>query len=188
MRKSLTCKVGLVILLSVAFLVNYAAAAPVYNSNNGHYYELVLSPLNWDAANIAAQSSSYQGMNGHLATFSNQDEEDFISTTFANGCYWLGGYLDSNMNWQWVTGETWSYTYWANGEPNNAGGQEDKICTWPFFASPRWDAWNDLQGYSSNPYIIEYEPTSTSVPEFPTVVLPIAAIIGLAFIFQRKKE
>ena len=27
-----------------------------------------------------------------------------------------------------------------------------------------------------------------SIPEFPTVVIPIAAIIGLAFIFNRRKE
>jgi hypothetical protein len=28
----------------------------------------------------------------------------------------------------------------------------------------------------------------TEIPEFPTVALPIAAIIGLAFILQRRKE
>ena len=30
--------------------------------------------------------------------------------------------------------------------------------------------------------------TTVSVPEFPTIALPIAAILGLAFIFQRRKE
>ena len=30
--------------------------------------------------------------------------------------------------------------------------------------------------------------TRTTVPEFPTIALPIAAILGLAFIFQRRKE
>ena len=28
----------------------------------------------------------------------------------------------------------------------------------------------------------------TAIPEFPTIALPIAAILGLAFIFQRRKE
>ena len=28
----------------------------------------------------------------------------------------------------------------------------------------------------------------TTIPEFPTIALPIAAILGLAFIFQRRKE
>ncbi len=30
--------------------------------------------------------------------------------------------------------------------------------------------------------------TATTIPEFPTVALPIAAILGLVFIFGRKKE
>ena len=29
---------------------------------------------------------------------------------------------------------------------------------------------------------------NVSVPEFPTIALPVAAILGLAFIFQRRKE
>lgn len=28
----------------------------------------------------------------------------------------------------------------------------------------------------------------TEIPEFPTIALPVAAILGLAFIFQRRKE
>ena len=30
--------------------------------------------------------------------------------------------------------------------------------------------------------------TSTTIPEFPTIALPVAAILGLAFIFQRRRE
>jgi hypothetical protein len=30
--------------------------------------------------------------------------------------------------------------------------------------------------------------TGTDIPEFPTIALPIAAILGLAFFFQRRKE
>ncbi|WP_230375490.1 PEF-CTERM sorting domain-containing protein [Methanolobus vulcani] len=33
-----------------------------------------------------------------------------------------------------------------------------------------------------------YCPGDPGIPEFPTIALPIAAIIGLAFIFQRRKE
>ncbi|MDW7731088.1 MAG: PEF-CTERM sorting domain-containing protein [Methanolobus sp.] len=28
----------------------------------------------------------------------------------------------------------------------------------------------------------------TPIPEFPTVALPVAAILGLAFLFQRKEK
>lgn len=37
-------------------------------------------------------------------------------------------------------------------------------------------------------YKYGYDCPITSIPEFPTVALPIAAIIGLAFVFQRKEE
>lgn len=52
----------------------------------------------------------------------------------------------------------------------------------------------DLQGIPGDAYfddIIVMEKTSeitSDIPEFPTIVLPIAAILGLAFIFQRRKE
>jgi len=35
--------------------------------------------------------------------------------------------------------------------------------------------------------VVELSPVSVNVPEFPTVALPIAAVLGLIFIFGRKK-
>lgn len=32
------------------------------------------------------------------------------------------------------------------------------------------------------------DPISTQIPEFPTIALPVAAVLGLVFIFGRKKE
>jgi hypothetical protein len=37
-------------------------------------------------------------------------------------------------------------------------------------------------------YRYGYNYPEASVPEFPTIALPVAAIIGIAFIFQKKKE
>lgn len=37
-------------------------------------------------------------------------------------------------------------------------------------------------------YKYGYDCPITPIPEFPTVALPVAAIIGLAFLFQRKEE
>ena len=59
------------------------------------------------------------------------------------------------------------------------------------------------KGASNGVYNIEYEDIDdggsasvthtieviiTAIPEFPTIALPIAAILGLAFIFQRRRE
>ena len=41
---------------------------------------------------------------------------------------------------------------------------------------------------ATNPTDISTIVVTTSIPEFPTIALPIAAILGLAFIFQRRKE
>ena len=42
---------------------------------------------------------------------------------------------------------------------------------------------------STAPVVVDASNTGvTPVPEFPTIALPIAAILGLAFIFQRRRE
>ena len=42
---------------------------------------------------------------------------------------------------------------------------------------------DDLPGWTASATT-----ATTTIPEFPTIALPIAAILGLAFIFQRRKE
>lgn len=46
--------------------------------------------------------------------------------------------------------------------------------------------------HDSNDYLIfddlTFETSDTSIPEYPSIVLPIAAILGIMFIFQRRKE
>ncbi|WP_406662404.1 PEF-CTERM sorting domain-containing protein [Methanolobus sp. ZRKC3] len=63
--------------------------------------------------------------------------------------------------------------------------------------------WNPIEVSSSTPiaYVIyhdtearialddlEYDTECNEIPEFPTIALPVAAILGLAFFFQRRKE
>ena len=44
-----------------------------------------------------------------------------------------------------------------------------------------------LKDYSS-PLSLNLALVDVNIPEFPTIALPIAAILGLAFIFQRRRE
>lgn len=44
-----------------------------------------------------------------------------------------------------------------------------------------------LNGYS-NILTIDLAIVDIQIPEFPTIALPVAAILGLAFIFQRRRE
>jgi hypothetical protein len=119
-------------------------SGPLSNSANGHLYFL-LSSNTWTAAQAEAQT-----LGGHLVTLSDAAEDAWVFTNFANASgiarhYWIG-LNDTNAEgvFQWVTGEPFTYTNWASGEPNNGGGlnQED----WVFVLKPGSagaGAWND---------------------------------------------
>ena len=89
------------------------------------------------------------GRPADLATLTSQEENDFVFNGIDCPDYWaidvagnnegpnLGGFQFDKLHepagdWAWVTGESWSYTNWASGEPNNSGGSEDVLT---FFAS-----------------------------------------------------
>ena len=102
---------------------------------NSHYYQLVVVPggITWTSANSAAQAAG-----GYLATLTSSAENDFVYTNLAStdATAWfvdgagnsegpaLGGYQpvpsDGSTGWNWVTGESWSYTNWENFELGNS--------------------------------------------------------------------
>lgn len=99
-------------------------------SGNGHWYKAVASvgALSWTAAEQACEA---QG--GHLATITSQAENDFVFSLIDDPKYWVaaGPYLGAtapeprvtpSTGWTWITGETWGYTSWCPGEPNNGNG------------------------------------------------------------------
>lgn len=124
---------------------------------------------------------TYMGLPGHLATVTSADEQAFLSENLSSGTYFFIGGLqvpggdEPDQGWMWVTGETWDYTAWETGEPNNSGGAEDKLQWTP---SPK--GWNDITGNSSIEigYIVEYE----SVPEPSSLALfAIAGLLSVAY-------
>ena len=68
-----------------------------------------------------------------------------------NHC-WLGGYQDQaiekstgdpSSGWKWITGETWKYTNWADGQPDNNYNVEEHL---QFAESKYPGKWNDNSG------------------------------------------
>ena len=177
-------KTILAMIICISLLTGAAWAAPVLwsvaDGGNGHWYDAVSSDMDWEAAVGVAGSLHYLGLQGHLATVTSQEENDWILDSLGNVTgYFLGG-TDLGPNegtWTWITGEIWDYEYWNSGEPNNVAwllpSGEDAL----LFASN--GMWNDvpLTGYSEEGYIIEYE--AAPVPEPTTMLLLCTGLFGL---------
>ena len=114
------------------------------NNYNGHSYYRSTGTANWTTAR-----SNCIAMGGHLVTVTSSGENSFLFNLWPSG--WIG--LTDEVTegtWKWVTGETFSYTNWNSGEPNNSGN-EDYI---QFVGSGKW---NDLNNSSSLAYVIEFD-------------------------------
>lgn len=183
--------------LFLSLVAVQAAAVPIYFEPTGHYYEFVQSPaVRWTDAHLAAGTRSWDGFDGYLATITSAEENDFVFTSF--GAYfweaWLGGCQeptsDPPAEWRWMTGETWDYTNWASGEPNDAGGS-DKECYLQMWGegttSPGF--WNDdaLDTHPGNVsgYLVEYG-TTLPVPEPSSATLLIVGLGLGALAFRRR--
>lgn len=114
------------------------------NNYNGHSYYRSTGSAYWSTA-----KSNCEAMGGHLVTVTTSAESSFIFGLWPSG--WIG--LTDEVTegtWKWVTGESYSYTSWNGGEPNNAGN-EDYV---QFVGGGKW---NDLPNAVSLPYVIEFE-------------------------------
>ncbi|MCQ8102877.1 hypothetical protein NP590_02065 [Methylomonas sp. SURF-2] len=176
-------------------------ASPVFNPSNGHYYELHTFTddwrLDWSEAKAFAGNLTFEGVNGHLATVTSQEEDDFLWHVLAAQGSFLGGFDVSSYNdetglwqhqaWQWVTGESFSYGNWLPGEPNHwqdgsaeTPDNEDYLMYWWPVASDN-GRWNDTNldssemtdsgiRYTARGFVVEYAPILT-----PPVHAPLPA-------------
>lgn len=138
-----------------------------YLPRNGHYYEFIPNlGISWTAAKLAAETSTYYGMQGYLATITAIDEAK-ISGEQASGAGWIGG-SDAGTEgmWKWMTGpelgNLFSFTFWNSNEPNNVNNNEHYAHITAPGVGTR-GSWNDLPDsgdptgpYQPKGYIVEY--------------------------------
>ena len=99
----------------------------ILNPANGSTYYL-LANSGWSAAEAAAQE-----LGGHLATVRNQQEQDWLVSTFSgyggqDRFLWIGlNDAAQESAWVWASGEPVTYTHWWIWEPNSLTPQEDYV-------------------------------------------------------------
>lgn len=84
---------------------------------DGHTYALFDINSDWQGARDVCVA-----FEGHLATITSEEEQQVIEDLLANGTrnnYWIGGSLVAPQTWAWITGETFEYTNWGEGAPDN---------------------------------------------------------------------
>jgi len=195
----------------LACLPAVALATPlqwtVASGGNGHFYDYVAASLTWDQAQAAAAATTFNGMQGYLATITSAGENNFIINNF-NHMGFLGG-SDAAVEgeWRWVVGpeagllffigeypdpnrHTIIYADWGSNEPNDF---DNTRYGFPYpgedylnFNSARGGEWNDVPGapYASQGYYVEFGP---AVPEPSTLLLVgEAALFALAIALRRR--
>jgi hypothetical protein len=112
---------------------------------NGHLYQRIDTGLTWHNARDYCAN-----LGAHLVTIGSQEENQSVYELLPWG--WLGATDEATEGvWEWVTGEPWTFTDWAPGEPNNccppshcggSGCTPEHYLT--FWGDPYPSQWNDV--------------------------------------------
>ncbi len=182
---------------SVSFAQVFQASATwdMASGGNGHTYSVFWAPngISFEDAEIQAEMLS-----GTLATITSEDENLFVTSSLgllgnANLWYtdgfnnaigpWIGGVQqpgagEPDGGWTWITGETWDYSRWSPGEPNNFGGTENRAHY--FGAGPTPNVtWNDAtNSVLIHGYVVEVVPTPGT--------LALAGVAGMLVTRRRR--
>ncbi len=126
---------------------------------NSTYY--LTTATTWTDAEAQAVA-----MGGHLVTVNDATENLFLVNTFGTESLWIG-YTDAAVEgqWEWVSGETSTYTNWAPGQPDNYLGSQDYARYTNYQSLGNWD---DLDNNQNLRGIVEIKNTT------PTVTLAVS--------------
>lgn len=178
-------------------------SAPIQNPANNHFYTL-LSSDTWTAS-----QSQALGLGGNLVTINNAAENAWVVTTFMNyggvtRDLWTGlNDAATEGTFQWVSGESFTYSNWEPGTPDNGAGYvpnenyvhiygggttRDTNLGWQV---GRWNDYEDLASYGTflpNPPVREIFGVVEVVPEPSINVLLLATGSLLVWLRSRNQK
>ncbi len=111
---------------SGSYCVKNARQWRVEDGGNGHWYEYRLGDrMTYQQSKDAAEADG-----GHLVTMADAAENEFVRQIiqgydFLGPGYhgpWLGALYTDGV-WTWTTGESFDFSNWASGQPDNLGSQ-----------------------------------------------------------------
>jgi len=126
---------------------------------NGRY-KFVAEDRSWNEHNDRARA-----MGGHLACITSAEENEQITRIAGGRWVWIGGMRKGSGNgpgadhWYWSDGRPWTYTNWAPNEPNNYGGNENRV----HLIDGHSGLWNDMDGNIRGPAVYQI-PSEVSAP------------------------
>jgi hypothetical protein len=207
-------RIALALSLSVASFSSHAIS---FNPANGHYYQVIdfseVGRMNWNEAKSYAEGLIHEGLTGHLATITSQEEDDFVWNIGGEGRF-LGGFdtstQDSSGNWihnawQWVTGETFSFSNWIPGEPSHwqdgsdlTPNNEDYLMYW--WNNGQEGRWNDTNldssflagnsiSFTTQGFVVEYSASNiTGVPLPGALWLFTTGLLVIGSSFKKRSK
>lgn len=158
---------GVALFFVISFIYQSSAKAQAWTqwSGNGHYYKALPGGTGWtwqEANDYASARAAY------LCSLTSAGENSFVFGLINSAAYWrtfgtnsggpwIGGFQpvgspEPSGNWRWISGETFQYSNWSSGEPNNGGvpgGSEDRVLFWAVGIGTRSAFWNDAAGVRS---------------------------------------
>ena len=105
----------------------------------------------------AEHEAAAQQQGAHIASMTNEEENSQMVALCGGRVFWCGAKRKGNGNgpgsehWEWADASPWAFTKWAAGEPNNAGGREDRV---QVYANGEW---NDIHAGWRGPAVYKME-------------------------------
>ena len=129
-----------------AYIKNLRASNRAYQDiNSGPFYEINSTVQTWDWHKTNAES-----LGKTLAVILSVEQNEKVKNLLAGNDAFIGGRRTSNSttaggktsaDWEWVNGDIWSYTNFANGEPNNIAQRYSQM-----YSNGTWDDIGNTDG------------------------------------------